>query len=252
MIIGYLSDNLRREILDIAESEKPREMCGFIVFNDDGYTFFPVENRAELPNETFEIFADDWLMAEKLGEVVAVVHSHPNGEPFLSGADRQMQICSGLPWLLVTQGRLKEFRCCPHLRGRVFEYGVADCGTLVRDAFMLAGIDLADHVRTDMDADASAGCWPLHLAAVGFKQLDKADDIQPGDVLLTALGGHANHAAFYLGDGEMLHHAYGQLSRREPYNAYWRDCTHSVWRLPEWELEMMEAVHNDLAFSASI
>nr|WP_284676055.1 Mov34/MPN/PAD-1 family protein [Neisseria subflava] len=37
---------------------------------------------------------------QKYGKIIAVVHSHPNGEPFLSGADRQMQIQTGLPWIL--------------------------------------------------------------------------------------------------------------------------------------------------------
>ena len=101
-----------------------------------------------------------------------------------------------------------------------------------------------------MDADAAAGYWQNHLDAIGFKRVLTASDMQPGDVLLTALGGVVNHAAFYLGDGQILHHAYDYLSRREPYNGYWRDCTHSVWRFPQWQPEMMQAVENDLLFSA--
>lgn len=250
MDMEYLSDETMQEILEYAESESPREMCGFIVFNYNGLDFVPVENRAETPLETFEISPDDWLLAEQAGEIVAVVHSHPHGEPFLSGADRQMQIHSGLPWMLVTQGRLEVFRCCPHLRGRVFEYGKADCGALVRDALMLAGIDIPDGVRTDMEADAWVGSLKRHLQECGFTRVADHAAMQPGDVVLTALGGQANHAALYLGGGEMLHHAYDQLSRREPYNAYWRDMTHSVWRHPDWRPEMMQAVENDLAFSA--
>lgn len=161
-----------------------------------------------------------------------------------------MQIGSGVDWVLVVGSEVKIFRCCPHLRGRLFDYGKADCGTLVRDAFMLAGIDLPDHARTEMDADAAAGYWEKHLEAIGFKRVPDIADLQPGDVVLTALGGQANHAAFYLGNGEILHHAYNHLSRREPYNGYWRDCTHSIWRCPDWQLEMIRAVENDLAFSA--
>lgn len=250
MDMEFLSGAAQREILNYAELEMPHEMCGFIVFNYDGLVFLPVTNRAAAPDETFEISPDDWLLAEQAGEIVAVVHSHPDGELFLSGADRQMQVHSGLPWLLATQGRLKLFRCCAHLRGRVFEYGKSDCGTLVRDAFMLAGIDLPDHARTEIDADAAAGYWIGHLQACGFRRLADTAEIRPGDVVLTALGGQANHAAFYLGNGEILHHAYGRLSCREPYNGYWRDCTHSVWRYPGWMPEMMQAIENDLAFSA--
>ncbi|QNT58345.1 hypothetical protein AABM17_1616 [Neisseria musculi] len=252
MDIEFLTEEVRQKILDCAAAESPREMCGFIVFNYNGLEFFPVTNRAMYPDDDFEISADDWLLAEKAGEIVAVVHSHPGGEPFLSDADRQSQTHSGLPWLLVVDGRLKLFRFCPHLRGRIFEYGTADCGTLVRDAFMLAGVDLPDHIRGDMDADAAAGYWVAHLQACGFRRIDDVAEICVGDVVLTALGGQANHAAFYLGGGEILHHAYGQLSRRELYNGYWRDCTHSVWRWPEWRPEMIRAVENDLEFSAPV
>lgn len=252
MDIEYLSDKVRQEILNYAAAESPREMCGFIVFNYNGLEFFPVTNHAPHPENDFEISADDWLLAEKVGEIVAVVHSHPGGEPFLSDADRQSQTHSGLPWLLVFDGHLKLFRCCPHLRGRAFEYGQADCAALVRDAFMLAGIELPDGERSDMNADAAAGRLERHLQACGFKRIADTVEVQPGDVVLTALGGQANHAAFYLGHGEILHHAYDHLSRREPYNGYWRDCTHSVWRCPDWRPEMMRAVENDLVFSAPI
>lgn len=242
--LDFLHEAVRREILDEADKSAPSEMCGLLVFHYDGYEFLPLQNCAENPHETFEISADDWKAAERVGEIAAVVHSHPGGEPFLSGADRQMQVQTGLPWILAAKGRLKAFRCCPHLRGRVFEYGHADCGTLVRDAFMLMGLDLPDHPRGDMDADAAADYWQKHLARIGFVRV--SDGLEGGDVVLTAYGGHANHAALYLGGGEILHHAYNQLSRREAYNQWWQERTHSVWRHPEFEPAMMRAVENDL------
>lgn len=230
-------------ILDAASAAGGEEICGLLV-DDGGLRFIQAANAADDRRQSFEITAEDWARAEAAGRVCAVVHSHPGGEPFLSGADRQMQVQTGLPWILAAGGRLKAFRCCPHLRGRVFEYGHADCGTLVRDAFMLMGLDLPDHPRGDMDADASADYWQKHLARIGFVRV--SDGLEGGDVVLTAYGGHANHAALYLGGGEILHHAYNQLSRREAYNQWWQERTHSVWRHPEFEPPMMRAVENDL------
>lgn len=158
-------------ILQAAEAEKPREMCGFILSVGRAQVFFKVPNISDAPSETFEISADDWIAAEAQGEVLAVVHSHPAGEPFLSGADRQNHARQGVPWVLVVDGELQVFRPCPHLRGRVFEYGKADCGTLVRDALMLAGLDLPDHDRTDMDTDAAADYWQQHLNPVALSRL---------------------------------------------------------------------------------
>ncbi len=38
------------------------------------------------------------------GEIVALVHSHPGGLPWLSEADRRLQVQSDLPWWLVCRG----------------------------------------------------------------------------------------------------------------------------------------------------
>ena len=78
---------------------------------------------------------EDWLQAEMQGEIVALVHSHPGGLPWLSEADRPgcrcRVICRG-GWS--AGGAIHKFRCVPHLTGRRFEHGVTDCYTLFRDA----------------------------------------------------------------------------------------------------------------------
>ncbi|SRB26920.1 putative tail fiber component K of prophage [Escherichia coli] len=92
---------------------------------------------------------EDWLSAEMQGEIVALVHSHPGGLPWLSEADRRLQVQSDLPWWLVCRGAIHKFRCVPHLTGRRFEHGVTDCYTLFRDAYHLAGIEMPDFHRGD-------------------------------------------------------------------------------------------------------
>ncbi|HCB7437020.1 TPA: C40 family peptidase, partial [Escherichia coli] len=89
------------------------------------------------------------LRAEMQGEIVALVHSHPGGLPWLSEADRRLQVQSDLPWWLVCRGAIHKFRCVPHLTGRLFEHGVTDCYTLFRDAYHLAGIEMPDFHRED-------------------------------------------------------------------------------------------------------
>lgn len=246
-----ISDEIQDLIFWFADGYAPQEMCGAIAdIHDKGRRFFAIDNIAENPEETFEMNPKGWQALAADGEIVAVVHSHPSGEPFLSGADRQMQIQTGLPWVLAVGGRLKQFRCCPHLRGRVFEYGKADCGALIRDAFMLMGIDLPDHTRGDIDDDAEHEYLRKHFERVGFVRV--SDGLRGGDVVLTSYGGHANHAALYLGDGQILHHAYNQLSRREPFNQWWSERVHSVWRYPGFEPEMLQAVENDLLHSVDL
>lgn len=244
-VLDYKTEDL---ILNHAAAEWPSESCGLVVRTFDYDVYLPCRNAAADDAAEFEISADDWLEAEAYGEILAVVHSHPQGEPFLSGADRQMQRAHGLPWALAVGGVVKTFRPVPHLRGRTFEYGKSDCFTLIRDAFHLCGIDFRDQPRVGLDADASADAFVKNLPDGGFEYVSDGL-LQAGDVILTATGGHASHAMLYLGDETVLHHALDQLSRREAYGAFWQKYTHSIWRHKEWQPQMMTALENDLKHS---
>lgn len=241
-----LSDSLKQAILAHAAVFKEREICGFLLARKDGMVYRPCENTAADPRQTFEIAPEVWL---RYGDAVrAVVHSHPDGEPFLSGADRQAQVATALPWVLVVSGSLNIYRPVPHLRGREFIYGKSDCYGLIADAYHLAGIELMAVERGEMDADAEKNLFETLAPEAGFARVP-LDDLRAGDVVLTAHGGNANHAMLYLGGGEILHHAYGQLSRREPYSDYWQQRTASVWRHRHWREGCITAVNNDLIHS---
>ncbi|ECL7003259.1 NlpC/P60 family protein, partial [Salmonella enterica] len=179
---------------------------------------------------------EDYIRASFLGEVVALVHSHPGdgGQPYLSTVDRTLQIQSGLDWWLVCDERIHKFRCVPHLTGRQFEHGVTDCYTLFRDAYHLAGIDMPDFDREDDWWSQGKSLYLDHLEATGFYRVDP-EDAQPGDVLICCFGSPTpNHAAIYCGNGELLHHIPEQLSKRERYTDKWQRRTHSIWRHRQW------------------
>lgn len=177
---------------------------------------------------------EDWLRAEMQGEIVALVHSHPGGLPWLSEADRRLQVQSDLPWWLVCRGEIHKFRCVPYLTGRRFEHGVTDCYTLFRDAYHLAGIEMPDFHREDDWWRHGQNLYLDNLEATGLYQVPLSA-AQPGDVLLCCFGSSVpNHAAIYCGDGELLHHIPEQLSKRERYTDKWQRRTHSLWRHQAW------------------
>ncbi|HGE9273773.1 TPA: C40 family peptidase, partial [Escherichia coli] len=134
-------------ILAHARRCAPEESCGFVISMPEGNLYQPCVNISAEPEAYFRIAPEDWLRAEMQGEIVALVHSHPGGQPWLSEADRRLQIKSALPWWLVCRGEIHRFRCVPHLTGRRFEHGVTDCYTLFRDAYHLAGIEMPDFHR---------------------------------------------------------------------------------------------------------
>ncbi len=180
------------------------------------------------------------------GEIVALVHSHPGGLPWLSEADRRLQIKSAQPWWLVCRGDIHKFRCVPHLTGRRFEHGVTDCYTLFRDAYHLAGTEMPDFHREDDWWRHGQNLYLDNLEATGLYQVPLSA-AQPGDVLLCCFGSSVpNHAAIYCGDGKLLHHIPEQLSKRERYSEKWQRRTHSVWRHRHWHASAFTGICNDL------
>ncbi|QAV01886.1 C40 family peptidase [Escherichia coli] len=273
-------------ILAHARRCAPAESCGFVVSTPEGERYFPCVNISGEPEAYFRMSPEDWLQAEMQGEIVALVHSHPGGLPWLSEADRRLQVqsdlpwwlvCRGtihkhshpgglpwlseadrrlqvqsdLPWWLVCRGTIHKFRCVPHLTGRRFEHGVTDCYTLFRDAYHLAGIEMPDFHREDDWWRHGQNLYLDNLEATGLYQV-ALSAAQPGDVLLCCFGSSVpNHAAIYCGDGELLHHIPEQLSKRERYTDKWQRRTHSLWRHREWHASAFTGICNDLAAAST-
>lgn len=127
--------------------------------------------------------------------------------PVLSGADRAMQVMTGLPWWLACDGELRKFRPVAHLLGRRFEHGVTDCYTLFRDAYHLCGIDLPDFARSDGWWLRGENLYLKNLAANGFHQVSASEAV-PGDVIIRQPfpGADPCHAMILLDDNMVLHH----------------------------------------------
>lgn len=234
-----MTSAIEQQIINHATQQYPNECCGLIVDGD----YIVCDNVADDPTETFRISRDDWQPAE------VVVHSHPQGQRYLSGADRTAQHKMRCDWWLAVANidgwEMIKYRYAPLLRGRTFNYGTHDCYGLIEDAYMLCGIELMAYERKGEAQEIADNAFIVNFPKSGFYQVE-LDDMQPGDVILTSIRGNANHASIYLGDEQVLHHPYGGLSRREGFCEVWHKTMHSVWRHQEWQAEMMTAIVNDL------
>jgi proteasome lid subunit RPN8/RPN11 len=226
-----------------AVADYPREACGLVAVMKGRERYISCRNLATTPSEHFILSPEDYAHAEEKGELVAVVHSHPDVPARPSEADRVACEASGLPWVIVAvakddggqvvAGELVEIapeRYQAPLVGRPFAHGVLDCYTLVCDFYARElDITLPDFQRED-------GWWDrgLNLYFDNFKQADCEPITGPmrrGDIILMAIRSRvANHAAVYLGDGTMLHHLYGRLSSRDVYGGMWAEKTMLVVR----------------------
>lgn len=236
---------MKTQILNHAKQCGEAECCGFVI---DNKTYLPCNNISSTPTETFEIATEDWIDAEQKGEITAVVHSHPDGLPILSQADQFYQQQTGLDWWLVCDNKIHKFRYIKPLLGREFKHGEIDCLTLVRDAYMLTGINLPNYERQD---DWWHNGQNLYLELLPKNEFEQVKDIQEGDVILVCLGSTTpNHAAVYIGNQFILHHCPNRLSKRDLYDGFWLKYTHSIWRHKKWQSFAFTAILNNMAISS--
>lgn len=218
-----------------ARTEYPREACGLVI---DG-AYVPMENRARDPQAQFLIPVDETLRPG----VQAVVHSHPDGDPWPSAEDMAGQVATALPWGVVVVGAAGVGRVLwwgegvprPPLLGRDFRHGPSgsdgrgDCYALIRDWFLdVRGIDLPEFPRAPEWWLAGGDLYRHGFARAGFREIDLSE-LAPGDVVLAkVMSPVPNHGGVVLADGLVLHHLTGRLSRREPLGPWRRFLTHAL------------------------
>jgi proteasome lid subunit RPN8/RPN11 len=230
-----------------ALADYPRECCGLVLVVKGRERYVTCRNAADKPGEHFIIPAEDYAAAEDLGEITAVVHSHPDIAARASEGDRVACEHSGLPWYIVSVlrdggepyvgeiGSIRPEGYEAPLVGRAFHYGVLDCYSLCCDWYQREwGLALPDFPRRDQWwDDGHSDLYTQHFGECGFAPLRAGETLQVGDAILMQIlskNGVPNHAAIYIGNGHMLHHLYGRLSSRDVYGGMYRDYTRMLLR----------------------
>ena len=229
-----LTKEIKEKALAHAKEEYPKEAVGLVHVVKGKNRYFKCQNLAETPDEHFILNPKDYLEAEKKGEIIAVVHSHPKTNPAPSPADKVACEASGLPWFIVnpnteTWGEYKpEGWELPYV-GREFSHGIVDCYSLVRDFYKREfKLQLNDYNRRDQWWEKGENMYLDNFAKEGFKETT-LEQIAYGDLFLMQLESPVpNHAGIYLGDGVVLHHVQGRLSSRDVYGGYYQKVTAKV------------------------
>ena len=230
-----MNEETKKEILAHAVREFPREACGLIVNIRGHERYFECRNLAE--NQTdFIMDPADYARAEDAGQVVKVVHSHPNTRAEPSQADRVACEASGLPWAIISLPSETWCEFSPSgyrapLVGRSFVHGVLDCYSLIRDWYSQErGVTLLDFDRREKWWDKGEDLYLENFGKAGFEKIDPKE-LAPGDVILMQVQAKTvNHAAIYLGNDVILHHVMGRLSCRDIWGGYWRKNARMVIR----------------------
>ena len=253
-----LTKQRKSAITTHAKAKYPNECGGLVI---DG-TYHPCNNIAPNPVDTFEIDPAELVALAELGDIEAIVHSHPNGEPLPSEVDKVQMGLHGVDWVIVGLGKsptgaeycdIKTHRPIVYqspLLGREYHHGTQDCYTLVQDYYKRElGIDLPNFLRVDewWEDESHEPLYENNFKKAGFEVI--TDEIQKHDVILCRVGRthHVNHALIFIGDGKLqsettsdcvgdclvLHHPHGRLSVREIYGESWQKRTAMIVRHKE-------------------
>jgi proteasome lid subunit RPN8/RPN11 len=214
-----------------AMSKYPEEACGLVINGE----FVAYDNVSADPCNSFE-FARDVILKDITG-VEAVIHSHPDGNPFPSKSDMQQQIASDINWGIIkcTKDTAEapvfwgDFRLEENLIGRQFIPGVNDCYSLVRAYFwQMRQIKLMDMARDDKWWDAGENGENFYLAhfdEAGFRVIQQ-NEIKAGDGFIGKIFSSVpNHGGIYLDRGLGLHIITNRLSRREAIGPWAKHIT---------------------------
>ncbi len=237
-----LTKSLKDKIIAHAWEVYPNECCGVIM----GSQYHSCTNIAPDPANAFEIDPAEWVALAELGELRAIVHSHPSGEPMPSEVDKVQMGLHGVDWVIVGLGHtptgatycdIKSHKPTAYqspLVGREYHHGVQDCYTLVQDYYSRElDIVLPNFPRADewWENENHEPLYENNFKKAGFEVV--TGEIQKHDVILCRIGRthHINHALVFVGDGKLtsentpdcvgnclvLHHPHGRLSVREIY-----------------------------------
>jgi proteasome lid subunit RPN8/RPN11 len=229
-----------------AQREYPRECCGLVVVVKGRERYVACANAAQ-GTDHFILPAAEYAAAEAMGEITAVIHSHPDVPATPSQADLVACEASGLPWHIVRvdmvdgaplAGELVSIEPTGYkapLVGRQFSHGVLDCYQLIVDWYQAErGITLKQFQRADnWWNDGSSDLYTQGFPQAGFRKIGESEQIEFGDVILMQISARnqvPNHASVYIGDGLMLHHLHGRLSSRDLYSGYFQEVTRAILR----------------------
>lgn len=226
----------REEFIRHALEEFPKEACGVVATKGKRTKYIPCINKHPLPTEDFECTVETADIEDDGYSIVAVFHSHTNGNPTLTQADLTGMNASKTPYILLCLPQEEFVYQSPTeeeipYKGRFYMSGVQDCYTLVRDYYKREfGIALKDFYRNEKWWDNGLNVLnEENFKAAGFYSVP-VEDVQVGDVFVMQFGKVNDHLAIYVGNSKILHHCYNRLSCEDVYGGMWQKHTTSIQR----------------------
>lgn len=243
-----ISAKIKLEIMTHAQEEYPRECCGVVTQKGRVQKYHRVDNVHRDPENHFMMDAVQYACIEDDAEstTIAIVHSHTGDGATTLPSAHDTCMCNEMEvtWIIVSvpEGDMRFVK--PEklpLIGRPWSLGSFDCYGLVMAWHKEHGVELRDR-RLNFEwwkPEYGINLYQDYYNQDGFVEIPDQNNPSFGDMVIMQIGQNVpvwNHAGIYLGDNQILHHAFGKLSRRDIYSGWYQDHTVLIVRHKDLKL----------------
>lgn len=234
-----IQPKIKMEIMQHAQSVYPNECCGVVTQKSRVQRYHPIDNVHSDPENHFLMdslqYAD--IEGDDSRDIIAIVHSHTGDGATTIPSAHDECMCNemGVSWVIVSipEGdmRIMEPSTRP-LIGRPWSLGSYDCWGLIMAWHREHGIELRDFRKNYewWKPEHGENLYQENYLNEGFLPIGEREPIA-GDMVIMQLQANVwNHAGIYVGDNQLLHHAFGKLSRCDIYSGWYQDHTKMICR----------------------
>lgn len=213
------------QILKYCLEKYPEEACGVILNKKGTLTWIPCENIAEDKENSFKISAIDFASLSLQGDIYAIVHSHPDATCEPSEKDKKASEHLKVPYHIysIPSGEKHIYTPTNSIKpyiGRVYEFGVTDCWTLVRDYYLKEFNYKLPMIEFDEDFyEKGLDYFGKSIEPWGGEEVSTP---QKGDIVyFNIMNDIENHCGVYIGEGKYIHHMRDRLSCTDSIYSRW-------------------------------
>lgn len=213
----------------------PREGCGILAVIKGELNWFPCTNVAA-SDEDFIIDSKEYLNVAKRGDIVGIVHSHPDATCEPSENDIKYCNAMGVPYHIFSYPAMDLHTQYPNkkdkpLYGREYEFGVNDCFEAMRDYLASQNINIPARAAFEDDWWDRGLDYFTDEIIKEYGYVKVTGNMKPNDVIIFTIKANVgDHCGVYLGDDIFYHHAENRLSCRENLYPFWKKYITGVYR----------------------
>lgn len=220
-------NDLKYKIKELAEINKPKEICGLIFKSGDLIDIYPCQNISLNKEKHFELNPFDYLKAVEKGKIIGIYHSQENSEP--SFLDYSVSLGHNL-YSLIYSYKDKNFieinkdsiKYRKYI-GIPFDINKENCFTLSQKFYLNEyNIKINNYFISEDWFEKNPNIINNNYDKEGFLPVE-LNKIQIGDAIIFRFKNSGIHIGIYIGSNMFLHHDRNKYSNIEYLHDTWKE-----------------------------